>query len=99
MPACQCQQDGRLPVFWLTKEEPWLDESISKGVWQRRVPRLSRAARNSEFLHSQLQCGSLHGKMCRCAVRAGHNPIGFLESLKNLLAFRFLQNAVKCAIC
>ena len=61
--------------------------------------RLCRTARDSELLHSQLESGSFHCKMCRCPVWAGHNPIAFLESFKNLLTFRFLQNPVKCTIC
>ena len=60
---------------------------------------LRRAARNSELMHSQLEGGPLHSKMCRCPIRARHNPIALLESFKNLLTFRFLQNVVKCAIC
>src|SRR5712664_1911539 len=60
--------------------------------------RLCRTARDSELLHSQLEGGAFHCKMCRRAIRAGHNPIALLESFKNLLTFRFPQNVVKCAI-
>src|SRR6266850_1954360 len=98
LPACRCQQDGRLPVSWHA-ENGDRDGNISEEASTKWLPRLCRTTRDSELLHSQLERGSFHCKMCRCAVRAGNNPIAFLESPKNLLAFRFLQNAVKCAIC
>src|SRR5882724_1319245 len=63
------------------------------------MPRLCRTAHDSEFLHSQLEGGSFHCKMCSCAIRVGHNPIALLESFKNLFTFRSLQNVVKCTIC
>ena len=53
--------------------------------------RLRRTARDSELIHSQLEGGSFHSKMLCCAIRTSHNPIAFLESLKNLLAFGFFQ--------
>ena len=59
---------------------------------------LNIGASNSELMHSQLERGPLHSKMCRRPVGTCHNPIALFESLKNLLTFRFLQNVVKCAI-
>jgi hypothetical protein len=63
------------------------------------VSRLCSPACDSELMHSQLEGGPLHSKMCRCSVGTCHNPIAVLKSSKNLLTFRFLQNVVKCAIC
>src|SRR5258707_13831457 len=62
------------------------------------MPRLRRTSRDSELTHSQLQGGSFHCKMCRRAVWAGHNPIAFPESFKNLLTLCFLQDVAKCAV-
>ena len=61
--------------------------------------RLRSTARDSELMHSQLEGGPLHSEMCRCPVGTCHNPIALFKSSNNLLTFRFLQNAVKRAIC
>src|SRR6267378_5914915 len=76
LPACQCQQDGRLPVSWHT-ENGDRNGNISEEASTKWLPRLSRTALDSELLHSQLEGGSFHCKMCRCAVWTGHNPIAF----------------------
>ena len=61
--------------------------------------RLSGTARDSEFAYSYLEGRSIHSQKCCCSIRTCHNPIALLESLKNLLTFRFLQSAVECTIC
>src|SRR6267143_188367 len=98
LPACRCQQDGRLPVSWHA-ENGDRDGNISEEASTKWLPRLCRTTRDSKLLHSQLERGSFHCKMFCRAIRTGHNPIAFLESFQNLLTLRFLQNAVKCAIC
>ena len=70
-----------------------------KTFLRKRPVRLCRTARDSEFVHSQLQGRPFHREMCCCSVGASHNPIALLESFQNLLAFRFLQKIVERAIC
>src|SRR5258708_24854268 len=94
-----------LPAAWYAasflahKKNCGCGGNFSVEVCRKWATQLRRAARNSELMHSQLEGGPLHSKMCRCPIRARHNPIALLESFKNLLTFRFLQNVAKCAIC
>jgi hypothetical protein len=64
--------------------------NISEEVRLKWAPRLGRTARNSEPMHSQLERGSLHSKMCCRPVGTCHNPIALFKSFENLLTFRFL---------
>src|SRR6266436_6911980 len=98
LPACQCQQDGRLPVSWHSKELCLGREHFRRGVTKIGA-RLRRTARDSKLMHSQLEGGPLHSEMCRCPVGTCHNPIALFKSSNNLLTFRFLQSVVKCTIC
>ena len=43
MPACQCQQDGRLPVFWHRKEE----RRLGRKHFKRSMAKTRAAAKQS----------------------------------------------------
>src|ERR1700680_1040371 len=68
----RCSASVPLPVGWQCS---WHGNSSKLGEDFEELARLRRRTGDSELLHSELQSGSLHSKMCCGPLRARPNPV------------------------